>query len=418
MKKKIIYISIFFLILFLVIKNYRILADSVPENIKKKIPMSLVNLHLEIESYINLLGNKNFLYNVKFLPDTILVNKTGRVELELKEVKTNVESFNKSSFFIDFYDKYIFLSSSNSNLFYLPKDKLKANTSSVEPIKINSNLNEYTNVVILDSFIDGDNYYLSTFESRGKNKNCNFRLLTAKINLNDLIFDELFINPGCTDSRILGGRMQKFTNNNVNGILFSLAEQSSDRIHFKAQDDSSYVGKINFLDLQNNQVEVYSKGHRNPQGLYVKDDLILSTEHGPMGGDEINKIVNGGNYGWPIASYGKYYFSKNKSYLYSHSSNNFVEPIFSYFTAIGISEIVNVPEKFLKIQDLKNIFFISSLAGNSLHLVKFDQNYNRVIFTEKIFIKREIRDLKYLEEENFFILALQNPTKIGVFRVK
>ena len=168
--------SVFLLIFFIFIKNYRFLADSVPENIKKLIPMSIVHLHLEIESYINLLGNKNYIYNVKFLPDTILVNKTGRIELELKEIKTNVKSFNESSFFIDFYDKYIFLSSSNSNLFYLPKDKFKANTSSVEPIKINSNLNEYTNIAILDSFIDGDNYYLSTFESRGKNKYCNFTL--------------------------------------------------------------------------------------------------------------------------------------------------------------------------------------------------------------------------------------------------
>ena len=46
-------------------------------------------------------------------------------------------------------------------------------------------------------------------------------------------------------------------------------------------------------------------GHRNPQGLLVFDNIVLSTEHGPRGGDEINKIMFGKNYGWPISSYGK-----------------------------------------------------------------------------------------------------------------
>lgn len=52
--------------------------------------------------------------------------------------------------------------------------------------------------------------------------------------------------------------------------------------------------------------ELYSKGHRNPQGLAYDDErgILWETEHGPRGGDELNIVEAGKNYGWPIASYG------------------------------------------------------------------------------------------------------------------
>jgi glucose/arabinose dehydrogenase len=53
--------------------------------------------------------------------------------------------------------------------------------------------------------------------------------------------------------------------------------------------------------------EVWSVGHRNPQGLYIDPATgeLLEQEHGPTGGDEINRIRKGANYGWPVISYGK-----------------------------------------------------------------------------------------------------------------
>jgi len=76
-----------------------------------------------------------------------------------------------------------------------------------------------------------------------------------------------------------------------------------------SQDVDSLAGKILRIDLEGNPApdnpfenEVYSLGHRNPQGLDwdpVGGELY-SSEHGPIGHDEINRIVKGGNYGWPI----------------------------------------------------------------------------------------------------------------------
>jgi glucose/arabinose dehydrogenase len=54
---------------------------------------------------------------------------------------------------------------------------------------------------------------------------------------------------------------------------------------------------------------VWSYGHRDPQGLYydIDDSILYSSEHGPLGGDELNVITRGGNYGWPLFSYGLNY---------------------------------------------------------------------------------------------------------------
>ncbi|MDE2999045.1 MAG: PQQ-dependent sugar dehydrogenase [Gemmatimonadota bacterium] len=75
-----------------------------------------------------------------------------------------------------------------------------------------------------------------------------------------------------------------------------------------AQDRNSLAGKVLRLDLEGKPAEdnpfgteVYSLGHRNPQGLvfHPATGALYSTEHGPLDNDEVNLIVRGGNYGWP-----------------------------------------------------------------------------------------------------------------------
>ena len=78
-------------------------------------------------------------------------------------------------------------------------------------------------------------------------------------------------------------------------------------------------------------------GHRNPQGLYfdTENNIILETEHGPQGGDEINfnylSPKTPKNFGWPISSYGvPYERNENENYKKSHKKYGFEEPIFSF----------------------------------------------------------------------------------------
>jgi aldose sugar dehydrogenase len=60
--------------------------------------------------------------------------------------------------------------------------------------------------------------------------------------------------------------------------------------------------------LRGARPEIWTYGHRNPQGLaFDAQGRLWSHEHGPKGGDELNLIVAGRNYGWPVITYGREY---------------------------------------------------------------------------------------------------------------
>jgi glucose/arabinose dehydrogenase len=75
--------------------------------------------------------------------------------------------------------------------------------------------------------------------------------------------------------------------------------------------DGSIPDDNPFLDNAKARPEIWSYGHRNPQGLLfdTKKDILWSIEHGPRGGDEINLVERGRNYGWPVISHGKEYWA-------------------------------------------------------------------------------------------------------------
>ncbi|MBF9033410.1 PQQ-dependent sugar dehydrogenase [Rhodobacterales bacterium HKCCE2091] len=63
-----------------------------------------------------------------------------------------------------------------------------------------------------------------------------------------------------------------------------------------------------FLDIPGARPEIYSYGHRNPQGAaFAADGTLYVVEHGARGGDEVNRIEPGLNYGWPVIAYGRHY---------------------------------------------------------------------------------------------------------------
>jgi glucose/arabinose dehydrogenase len=74
--------------------------------------------------------------------------------------------------------------------------------------------------------------------------------------------------------------------------------------------DGSVAAGNPFLDDDNALDEIWSYGHRSPQGLQFDLDrkILWSSEHGPRGGDEINWVRKGRNYGWPVISHGKEYW--------------------------------------------------------------------------------------------------------------
>ncbi|MDP3851891.1 MAG: PQQ-dependent sugar dehydrogenase [Luteolibacter sp.] len=78
---------------------------------------------------------------------------------------------------------------------------------------------------------------------------------------------------------------------------------------FRLHDDGRIPADNPFVNSPGAIPGIWSYGHRNPQGLTMdpRDGLLYSTEHGPRGGDELNLILPGRNYGWPVITYGMNY---------------------------------------------------------------------------------------------------------------
>ena len=188
-------------------------------------------------------------------------------------------------------------------------------------------------------------------------------------------------------------------------ILFTLGtpEKHASKNSTLAQLDGSKFGKIleinkdNLLNSINSddelQINIFSKGHRVPQGLTILKDSIFNVEHGPKGGDELNKVIKGKNYGWPNVSYGTNYLKDNggdgSSFKINHEKNNFEEPLFAFVPSVGISSLNNCP-KVLKQYYKKNCLIALSLYGNNLRkghsiiIFLLNENFNKVESIEKI----------------------------------
>jgi hypothetical protein len=156
-----------------------------------------------------------------------------------------------------------------------------------------------------------------------------------------------------------------------------------------AQDDNSKFGKIleidkdNLInkindDSQNLKLDIFSKGHRVPQGLTLMGDKIFNVEHGPKGGDELNLVLKGKNYGWPRSSYGTNYMKdgggNGESYPVNHEGSGYEEPLFAFVPSVGISSLNNCPTVLKKYYN-KPCLMALSLYGNNLR-----KGYSIIIF--------------------------------------
>ena len=244
-------------------------------------------------------------------------------------------------------------------------------------------------------------------------------MYSAIIKYDYLDFLNIFKSKECFTDHLLiqSGVIQTLKFNGNNYVLFATASDllANNEQDPKPQSDNSIFGKILLIDSEKNY-SFFSRGFRNILGLYADDDIIISTENGPKGGDEINKVVYNKNYGWPISSYGQKYKNNNLDYKLSHEKYGFEEPIFSWVPSIGVSQIVKIENNFTPFWE--DNFLIGSLNFKHLIRVKFNNSYDKLIFKENIFINERIRDLKYSKKHKLILLSLEDTGSLGVLYIK
>lgn len=158
-----------------------------------------------------------------------------------------------------------------------------------------------------------------------------------------------------------------------------------------AQRDDYDYGKTFLVDVSVRTAEEFTRGHRNPQGLYVTPEgLVWETEHGPEGGDELNLLRRGGNYGWPWATYGTDYQRLVwPPAAEEHERGAFVPPVFAWTPSIATSNLIRIEgDRFPR---WRGDLIVSTLAGRSLFRVVLDGT--RVVLVEPIPVGSPVRDL-------------------------
>ena len=138
-----------------------------------------------------------------------------------------------------------------------------------------------------------------------------------------------------------------------------------------------------------------SQGHRNAQGIVLLNNKdLLAAEHGPRGGDEINLIKQGADYGWPFVTYGQPYGSGD----YVRPTNTgthagFIEPLTYWVPSIAPTELVQLPKDGWG--SWSDQLLLGTLKEQAVVLIKLDQKL-AVVEQVKVDVGHRIRDLEVL----------------------
>jgi cytochrome c2 len=156
-----------------------------------------------------------------------------------------------------------------------------------------------------------------------------------------------------------------------------------------AQDPASDYGKFIAIDLVSGDARHVSSGHRNPQGIvFDATGQLWGLEHGPYGGDELNRIVEGRNYGWPATALGTQYSRLPLRDLRSSYGRHdlFEPPTYAFLPSVGASNITLV-DGFHDAWD--DDLLAASLRRGSLFRVRLDGRVVR--FAEEIPVGESVR---------------------------
>jgi glucose/arabinose dehydrogenase len=226
-------------------------------------------------------------------------------------------------------------------------------------------------------------------------------LARAKLIQHELTeWQDLLVTKSTSPKQVhFGGRI---TFDHHGHLFLSVGERG---VRENAQDRLTHAGSILRLNLdgsiptdnpfvENKQAlpEIWSYGHRNPQGLFYnhKTEQLWAIEHGPRGGDEINLIHPGKNYGWPVISYGKEYWGPIDVGEGTHREG-MEQPVQIYVPSIAPSSLIQYQGS--RIPSLTGKLVAGALKQRHLNVITLNSN-NEAIDEEKIrLIDERIRNI-------------------------
>jgi len=233
--------------------------------------------------------------------------------------------------------------------------------------------------------------YITYSSPEGNDEGGNTALIRAKLSNNTLTKTQLLYKagPNTKKGQHWGSRIA-FDNDGY--LYFSVGDRGNRDVNpqditrdcgkiYRLHDDGRIPEDNPFVNTSGAKTAIYSYGHRNPQGM-TKNPFtgnIWVNEHGPKGGDEINIIEKGKNFGWPVISYGINY--SGTSFTDITEKEGMEQPLFYWVPSIAPSGMAIVSSD--KYSDWKNNVLVGSLKFQYLERLILENN--NVIKREKLF---------------------------------
>ena len=270
-------------------------------------------------------------------------------------------------------------------------------------------------------FDQNNKIFLSFAESSNKNDGGNTAIMSAILDQNKLINKEILYRgkENSTKGQHWGSRIQ-FDKEGF--LFFTIGDRGSRNVNpqdlsrdggkvYRINEDGSIPQDNPFVNKNDIIDAIYSYGHRNPQGIFLHPEtgMIWTNEHGPKGGDEINIIRKGKNYGWPTITYGKNY----NGTIITNLKNLFgmEQPLYYWTPSIAPSSFEYITSD--KYDNWKGNLLAGSLSFGYLERLVLDDQ-NKVIFREKI--AKDIGRVRDVVEspDGYIYLSVENK---GIFKL-
>ena len=384
-----------------------LIEDNVQKIQKAKIDQGLNGDLIESKKIFTELDKKKFMFKKFFLPFD---------RLDLNYGWKSIKNAKRAHYLDTKDDKTIVVSGKGEFIFFETKNFL---SKRLNQKIINSNLDElinqenFTFIGLRDLLIDENDLYLSVI-LQDSNKKYTLAIISSELDYEQLKFKFFFKTKLLLESYSIGSG-GRIVNYGEDKLLFTIGHLD---LNSQVQSPNNLAGKIISINKNDKSYKIVSIGHRNQQGLFYfkdikKNEFIINSEHGPKGGDEVNvnKLNNKKlyNFGWPISSYGINYDGSNP-FKPNHSDYGYDEPLIYFTPSIGISEISIINT------NNSNFIFASSLRAHSIYIVETDKKFSRVIKKDRLNLGARIRDIKFVDTLNGFLVILENTPSIGFIK--
>lgn len=276
-----------------------------------------------------------------------------------------------------------------SGVLYHIKNSVKTEVKNV-PAVYNRGQGGLLDIALHPNYAQNGWIYITYASTEGEGEGGNTKLIRAKLEGESLTqIEPLYkATPNTTRGQHFGSRIA-FDDQGY--LYFSVGERGNHFVNpqditkdcgkiYRLHDDGTIPKDNPFVGQAGAKEAIYSYGHRNPQGLAKNpiNGAIWSHEHGPQGGDEINIIKKGANYGWPVVTYGIDY---DGSSISTETEKPGIEkPIYYWVPSIAPCGMTFVTSD--KYPDWKGHLLVGALKFQYLELVKLSGN--EVIGRQKI----------------------------------